>query len=101
IIQSAVKVLQDPKVQSSSLGKKVAFLESKGLSSEEIEEAMARVNGTSTGSSSSNAVVPQPLTPQQQQYMVAQGPPPPLPPKYDWKDMFIAAVVAGGFSYGM
>jgi hypothetical protein len=106
ILASAVKFLQDPKVQASSLGKKVAFLESKGLTSEEIEEAMQRANGTApaaTAGSVSTALVPG--QPQQQmmpypgqQVMMA---PPPLPPKYDWKDMFIAAVVAGGFSYGM
>ncbi|KAG0257428.1 peroxisomal membrane protein pex14 [Mortierella polycephala] len=108
ILASAVKFLQDPKVQDSTLGKKVAFLESKGLTSEEIEEAMQRANG-SAPTASSTALVPatqqqamgspqygQPPLPGQM--MMA---PPPLPPKYDWKDMFIAAVVAGGFSYGM
>ncbi|KAF9920295.1 peroxisomal membrane protein pex14 [Linnemannia zychae] len=103
ILASAVKFLQDPKVQASSLGKKVAFLESKGLTSEEIEEAMQRANGT-TPAAVSTAVVPAQHPQQQmmpypgQQVMMA---PPPLPPKYDWKDMFIAAVVAGGFSYGL
>ncbi|KAG0296350.1 peroxisomal membrane protein pex14 [Linnemannia gamsii] len=106
ILASAVKFLQDPKVQASTLGKKVAFLESKGLTSEEIEEAMQRANGTTPAAAAgpvSTALVPG--QPQQQmmpypgqQVMMA---PPPLPPKYDWKDMFIAAVVAGGFSYGM
>ncbi|KAF9417471.1 peroxisomal membrane protein pex14 [Podila epigama] len=115
ILASAVKFLQDPKVQASSLGKKVAFLESKGLTSEEIEEAMARANGTATASSSSTAavaagpVVPAGAVPQPGQ-MVHYGQvpggqvmlaPPPLPQKYDWKDMFIAAVVAGGFGYGL
>lgn len=100
---SAVKFLQDPKVQASSLGKKVAFLESKGLTSEEIEEAMRRANGTSTGTPvvavpASAVMVPGGQYGQAQQVMMA---PPPLPPKYDWKDMFIAAVVAGGFSYGL
>ncbi|KAH7053776.1 peroxisomal membrane anchor protein conserved region-domain-containing protein [Linnemannia elongata] len=106
ILASAVKFLQDPKVQASSLGKKVAFLESKGLTSEEIEEAMQRANGTApaAGAAVSQALVPGQSQQQQmvpypgQQVMMA---PPPLPPKYDWKDMFIAAVVAGGFSYGM
>ncbi|KAF9167893.1 peroxisomal membrane protein pex14 [Actinomortierella ambigua] len=108
ILASAVRFLQDPKVQASSLGKKVAFLESKGLTSEEIEEAMARVNGTATATAASavpiaqQALVPahgaMMMTPQGQQVMMA---PPPLPPKYDWKDMFIAAVVAGGFGYGV
>jgi hypothetical protein len=29
--------------------------------------------------------------------------PPPLPPRpaYDWRDVFIAAVLAGGFGYGV
>ncbi|KAF9129523.1 peroxisomal membrane protein pex14 [Mortierella sp. 14UC] len=104
ILASAVKFLQDPKVQASSLGKKVAFLESKGLTSEEIEEAMQRANGTAPAAGAvSTAIVPaqhqQMMQPYPgQQVMMA---PPPLPPKYDWKDMFIAAVVAGGFSYGM
>ncbi|KAF9973162.1 peroxisomal membrane protein pex14 [Actinomortierella ambigua] len=108
ILASAVRFLQDPKVQASSLGKKVAFLESKGLTSEEIEEAMARANGTATATAASAAPVPQQalvpthgavmMQPQGQQVMMA---PPPLPPKYDWKDMFIAAVVAGGFGYGV
>ncbi|GJJ67838.1 peroxin-14 [Entomortierella parvispora] len=106
ILASAVKFLQDPNVQASSLGKKVAFLESKGLTSQEIEEAMARANGTSSPAAASAAGAAVPAGPQGQammpypngQVMMA---PPPLPPKYDWKDMFIAAVVAGGFSYGM
>ncbi|KAF9344145.1 peroxisomal membrane protein pex14 [Mortierella sp. AD094] len=107
ILASAVKFLQDPKVQASPLGKKVAFLESKGLTSQEIEEAMARANGTSTGATTAAAVGAVPVTvqqmavPYQGQGQVVMGPPPPLPAKYDWKDMFIAAVVAGGFSYGM
>ena len=67
IIQSAVKFLKDPKVASSPLAKKIAFLESKGLSSEEIEEAVSRSNGgnsntttttTTTSSHVNNANVP-------------------------------------------
>ncbi|KAF9571968.1 peroxisomal membrane protein pex14 [Mortierella alpina] len=111
ILASAVKFLQDPKVQASTLGKKVAFLESKGLTSEEIEEAMQRANGTAPAAAAAattamvpaavqpgNMMVPAYGQPGPGQMMMA---PPPLPPKYDWKDLFIAAVVAGGFSYGM
>ncbi|KAF8982801.1 peroxisomal membrane protein pex14 [Entomortierella lignicola] len=109
ILNSAVKFLQDPKVQASSLGKKVSFLESKGLTTQEIEEAMKRANGTSTGAApvpTTAVALPQGGVaaygpPGGGQIMVAQGPPPPLPAKYDWKDMFIAAVVAGGFSYSL
>ncbi|KAF9111857.1 peroxisomal membrane protein pex14 [Mortierella sp. AM989] len=106
ILASAVKFLQDPKVQSSPLGKKVSFLESKGLTSQEIEEAMKRVNGTATAvpvAPVSTALVsaggPVQYGPGGQVMAVQQ--PPPLPYKYDWKDMFIAAVVAGGFSYSL
>ncbi|KAF9272836.1 peroxisomal membrane protein pex14 [Mortierella alpina] len=106
ILASAVKFLQDPKVQASSLGKKVAFLESKGLTTQEIEEAMARANGTTatTATSAAGPGVPAQYTmvPQQGQVMMVTSlPPPPLPAKYEWKDLFISAVVAGGFSYGM
>ncbi|KAI8360516.1 peroxisomal membrane anchor protein conserved region-domain-containing protein [Mortierella sp. GBAus27b] len=108
ILASAVKFLQDPKVQSSPLGKKVAFLESKGLTSQEIEEALARANGTTAGTAVATTAAATTAVPGQPMMVPYQGPgqivmtaPPPLPRKYDWKDMFIAAVVAGGFSYGV
>lgn len=118
ILASAVKFLQDPKVQTSPLGKKVAFLESKGLTSQEIEEALARAGGASTATATATgttaAAVSGPgtfvatasgqpmLVPYQGPGQVVMAvPPPPLPPKYTWKDMFIGAVVAGGFSYGI
>lgn len=108
LISSAISFLSDPKVQSAPLAKKVSFLESKGMTSEEIEEAMARMNGKSTGASTSTAAAP----------VVANGPPiaggtvmthataagpPPVParPSYDWRDIFVAATLAGGISYGV
>ncbi|KAF9437611.1 peroxisomal membrane protein pex14 [Entomortierella beljakovae] len=103
ILASAVKFLQDPKVQASTLGKKVAFLESKGLTSQEIEEAMKRANGTVASSPIPTTAVPAGAVQYAPggQVMAAHAPPPPLPAKYDWKDMFIATVVAGGFSYAL
>lgn len=91
LIKSAVSFLADPKVQSAPLAKKVSFLESKGMTSEEIAEAMARVNGKSSGSS------------QQQQAALVNAPAPPVParPSYDWRNIFIAAVLAGGVTYGL
>ncbi|TPX43196.1 hypothetical protein SeMB42_g04824 [Synchytrium endobioticum] len=49
-VQSAVRFLKDPKVVASPLARKIAFLESKGLSSAEIEEAVSKstVAGTAT-----------------------------------------------------
>lgn len=106
LITSAISFLSDPKVQSAPLAKKVSFLESKGMTSEEIEEAMARANGKSSGAvTTTTTTMPQP----QQGAMMVQQPgmvmqhPPPLPPRpaYDWRDIFIAAVLAGGVGYGV
>ncbi|KAI8050476.1 peroxisomal membrane anchor protein conserved region-domain-containing protein [Syncephalis plumigaleata] len=88
------------------MAKKVSFLESKGMTSDEIQEAMRRAG---TGDSSSNtapatvpvnnsnmAVMPAGYGP----VMMQAPPPPPPPPALTWKDYFIAAVVIGGVGYG-
>lgn len=100
LITSAISFLSDPKVQSAPLAKKVSFLESKGMTSEEIEEAMARANGKSSGAV---ATVAAPSGMIAQPGMAMQQVPPPLPPRpaYDWRDIFIAAVLAGGVGYGV
>ncbi|KAI8070051.1 peroxisomal membrane anchor protein conserved region-domain-containing protein [Gongronella butleri] len=93
LITSAVSFLNDTKVQSAPLAKKVSFLESKGMSKEEIEEALARANGKA----------PSPASTQPQNGLVLSSTPPPVPtrPSYDWRDLFIAAVLAGGVGYGV
>ncbi|KAI9497424.1 peroxisomal membrane anchor protein conserved region-domain-containing protein [Zychaea mexicana] len=107
LIQSATSFLTDPNVQSAALTKKVSFLESKGMTAEEIEEAMARVNGKSTGAATTTTVAA--ATP------AAAGPVAAVPggaiahaqpfvpqrPSYDWRDIFVAAALAGGVSYGV
>ncbi|ORE13132.1 hypothetical protein BCV71DRAFT_246503 [Rhizopus microsporus] len=100
LISSAISFLSDPKVQSAPLAKKVSFLESKGMTSEEIEEAMARVNGKSAAVTTTTTTVgnPQPGT---VMYPAAVPPPVPTRPSYDWRDIFIAAVLAGGVGYGV
>ncbi|CAO3687639.1 unnamed protein product [Rhizopus microsporus] len=100
LISSAISFLSDPKVQSAPLAKKVSFLESKGITSEEIEEAMARVNGKSAAVTTTTTTVgnPQPGT---VMYPAAVPPPVPTRPSYDWRDIFIAAVLAGGVGYGV
>ncbi len=95
LVQSAVNFLKDPQVQNSPLQKRVAFLESKGLSSDEIEEALRQVK------SDSPSVVPPVLPPRTQgagQVVIAQ--PPPVP-RMDWRDFFIAAVFIGGIGYAI
>ncbi|RIA85028.1 peroxisomal membrane anchor protein conserved region-domain-containing protein [Glomus cerebriforme] len=92
LVQSAINFLKDPQVQNSPLQKRVAFLESKGLSTNEIEEALRQVKG---GSSSVASPVPPPPS---NQVVVAQ---PPSVPRMDWRDFFIAAVLIGGIGYAM
>ncbi|RGB33468.1 peroxisomal membrane anchor protein conserved region-domain-containing protein [Rhizophagus diaphanus] len=90
LVQSAINFLKDPQVQNSPLQKRVAFLESKGLTSDEIEEAMRLVKGGSP----SVAAPPSPSN----QVVIAQ--PPPVS-RMDWRDFFIAAVLIGGIGYAI
>ncbi|KAJ2083164.1 peroxisomal membrane protein pex14 [Coemansia sp. RSA 988] len=108
IIESAVRFLSDPKVQSSTLAKKVSFLETKGLSNAEIEDALSRAKRTQTqapiatqaAEHDTSTMTPSATAPV---YAQAFRPPtsPPPRPHLDWKDYFIAAVVAGGLGYGL
>jgi peroxin-14 len=111
VLASAVKFLQDPKVQSSPLARRIAFLESKGLTSEEIEQAMQRASG---GASTTGAVVStapgamqsmmpggQPMYGQPMYLGPPMQPPPPPPKERDWKDYFIATTIAFGIGYGI
>ncbi|KAI9017884.1 peroxisomal membrane anchor protein conserved region-domain-containing protein [Phycomyces nitens] len=101
LITSAISFLSDPKVQSAPLAKKVSFLESKGMTSEEIEEAMARSSGKAPTASAPTAVGALQGPGMHSGPMVMQPPPVPQRPSYDWRDIFIAAVLAGGVGYGV
>ncbi|KAI8645673.1 peroxisomal membrane anchor protein conserved region-domain-containing protein [Parasitella parasitica] len=103
LITSAISFLSDPKVQSAPLAKKVSFLESKGMTSEEIEEAMARANGkaATVPAATTASNMPQGAMVQQPGTMMQHAPPLPPRPAYDWRDIFIAAVLAGGVGYGV
>jgi peroxin-14 len=92
LVRSAVNFLRDPKVQASPLQKRVAFLESKGLTSEEIEAALREAK---EGVSSS----PPPSLPAGQQPMLVQQPP--TVPRLDWRDYFVAAVLIGGIGFAI
>ncbi|KAJ2789644.1 peroxisomal membrane protein pex14, partial [Coemansia linderi] len=107
IIESAVRFLADPKVQSSTLAKKVSFLETKGLTNAEIEDALARAKSqhttTSDGQQADGTVATRgsgPAPAYGYAQPLARPAAPPRPP-LDWKDYFIAAVVAGGLGYGL
>jgi Pex14 N-terminal domain len=96
LISSAVTFLSDPKVQSSPLTKRLSFLESKGLTQEEITEVLNRLNNPPTTPTPPVS----PPVPQYAAYGNPYGPPPEVPAR-DWRDWFIMAVVTSGLSYGV
>lgn len=101
-VTSAVSFLRDPKVQSSPIAKKVAFLESKNLTSEEIDEALSRYNAGKSGDSSVSTGAVQPITQAgHAQASIQYIQKPPEPPTRDWRDWFIMATVTGGVGYGL
>ncbi|USP73974.1 hypothetical protein yc1106_01248 [Curvularia clavata] len=113
LITSAVSFLQDPSVASAPLEKRIAFLQSKNLTQEEIDVSLARAAEDPSQPSpppqtsavaSSNAYRPPPAAPYASyppQGYWQPPPPPPEPPKRDWRDYFIMATVMGGVGYGL
>jgi peroxin-14 len=101
-------VLQDPSVAGSPIENRVAFLQSKNLTQEEIDAALARANGETAPPANYSSYAPQQQVIRQpqpgyggyQQYQWQQPPPPELP-KRDWRDWFIMATVMGGVGYGL
>ncbi|KAL5378016.1 hypothetical protein DPSP01_009458 [Paraphaeosphaeria sporulosa] len=113
LVESAVSFLQDPSVASAPLEKRIAFLQSKNLTQEEVDASLARA---AEGPSHASSPAPQSSTPSNYAYRPPQSapaygsypppgywqqPPPPEPPKRDWRDYFIMATVMGGISYGL
>lgn len=98
LVSSATSFLKDPKVQKAPLAKRIAFLESKGLTQEEIKEALSRADGNAPQSNevvATSAGGPQ-LPPNP--YMQIVQP----PPRYlGWKDYFIGTAIIGGVSYAL
>ena len=92
LIQNAVLFLQDPKTQSSPLTSKIEFLQAKGLNESEIQDALSR----SSSSSSSSSAIPRSNTGGESyggggggyvmRYEMA-----PVPPKRDWRDLFVCS----------
>lgn len=86
MVQSAVSFLADPKVQSSPVSQRITFLESKGLTPQEIDAALAQAP---------RGVAPPAAYPMVPAY------PPWHQPQRDWRDWFIMAVVSGTVGYGV
>jgi peroxin-14 len=112
--RNAVLFLTDPKVQSSTLASKIGFLESKGLTEGEIQDALRQAStsvraaddgggargqaecatrgyGTGTGYAAG--------------YGTGYGVMPPEPPRRDWRDLFVSGMRSSSTkktkSYGM
>ncbi|KAF1365472.1 hypothetical protein EJ07DRAFT_171398 [Lizonia empirigonia] len=111
LITSAVSFLQDPSVASAPLDKRIAFLQSKNLTQEEVDISLARAANEDPASPApqyssppSTAYRPPPATPGYAGGYPPQywpQPPAPEPPKRDWRDYFIMATVMGGVGYGL
>jgi len=61
-------------VQTSPLAKRVAFLETKGLTNDEIEEALSRAQGKATTTAAAPAPAPAAVAALQQQQQLALSP---------------------------
>ena len=98
-IRAAVKFLCDPKVTQAPLAKKIAFLESKGLTGPEIEESIVRSRlSTFVDDRANNADASTPpsvpmATYQQQQQQVAGG--------LSLRDMLFISAIIGSAGCGI
>ena len=117
LVNSAITFLQDPSTASAPLEKRIQFLQSKSLTQEEIDLALARASDDQQPSPQNPPYYPPPPPPpqQQQQQNFYRRPPPqygynpyvgwqptsPELPRRDWRDWFIMATVVGGASFGL
>ncbi|KAK4453863.1 peroxisomal membrane protein PER10 [Podospora aff. communis PSN243] len=114
LVASAAKFLLDPSVAASPIEKRIAFLQAKNLTQEEVNAALARVSPEATPTQAYAASPPasQPASQQPPYYAqyaqpshqyppYAWQPPPTEVPRRDWRDWFIMATVVGGASYGL
>ena len=92
-VLNAVQFLKDESVASAPLAKKVAFLESKGLSQEEIESALAQSktneNTLKAVENQQNSFLAYPERPFQQQ----------MQQPYGWKEFALTSMSIIGVSY--
>ncbi|CAG8625636.1 13248_t:CDS:2, partial [Dentiscutata heterogama] len=106
LFQSAVKFLKDSQVKSKPLQKRIAFLEYKGLTSDEIEEALRVANDgdISEDFSEDFSDVQGMFLSQPNEIFVSEQmnfTQPPLIQRFDWKDYFIAAVLISSIGYAI
>ncbi|XP_020615684.1 peroxisomal membrane protein PEX14-like isoform X3 [Orbicella faveolata] len=95
-IDTAVKFLQNPKVRETPMSQRRAFLEKKGLTKDEVEEAI-RLSGTAADETS--PPISPPVLPQRGARAPTSSyvPPPPVP----WRSYVGAAILGGGIGYSV
>lgn len=97
LFRSAVAFLNDPNVSDAPMNKKLEFLQSKGMTQDEInkaiEEAKSNGNTVSQTSTESSGDV-------KSSDYIYEALPPPLPQR-DWKDYFVMATASAGLCYGI
>ncbi|CAG8621958.1 4340_t:CDS:2, partial [Paraglomus occultum] len=95
LVHSAVKFLQHPTLQSTSLDKRLDFLASKGLTREEINEALRLIIDrdalvTHIEMSAKEPDIHQPM----HQLLHYQ-------PRMDWRDLFFNVIIVGGLGHAL
>ncbi|KAI9789011.1 MAG: peroxisomal membrane protein pex14 [Piccolia ochrophora] len=117
LLSSAVTFLQDPSVAGSPVEKRIAFLQSKNLTKNEIEAALARAGEDPSVAANATSSLPESSNYGYQNQQVTRQPPdngyrgyppgywqqqaPPELPRRDWRDWFIMATLMSGVSYGL
>lgn len=100
LISNAIQFIQDPSVQSTPLTSRVAFLERKGLSNEEIDSVLAKLNLERPGKPSTPTATSSTYQPQQPT-SITNGPPARLQKmalerSFNWtKVLFYVALATG------
>ncbi|KAJ9060018.1 peroxisomal membrane protein pex14 [Entomophthora muscae] len=99
LIVSAVSFLRDPKVQKSTLNKKVAFLESKGLTAFEIQTALSRSSAKQPAGREN--FLDDSLLESNEQHSNFLQTPQIVQESSTWKDYFITSIVFGAVGYSV
>ena len=113
LYDSAVSFLNDSSVSDAPLAMKIKFLEKKGLTQDEIEQAIKdasgvknnqaqeteNIAGVKQGPSSDNN--DNQGIPERRSYNYSYQALPPVVPQRDWKDYFIMATATAGIVYGL
>lgn len=106
IVENAVNFLRNPNVAGTPLARRVAFMKRKGMTSKEIDTALARAAATTGGAPSQQAApaLPPTLPPRVQAYGVPQQQQPlMMPPQQSgvgWVPLIGASMLAAGLGIG-